>query len=106
MSSTSAMALSGLVAASTRLDASAQNVASLESEGYTPVEVHAEALPQGGVLAHVTPAELASDAALAGTVDLTRELLNQQSARRAYEANLATLRAADLAEQSVMDVLG
>ena len=102
MSSTSAIALSGLVAASTRLDASAQNVANLESEGYTPVE----ALPQGGVLAHVTPAELASDAALAGTVDLTRELLNQQSARRAYEANLATLRAADLAEQSAMDVLG
>lgn len=106
MSSASSIALSGLTAASTRLDAHAQNVANLQSEGYAPVAVTQEALPQGGTVATVSREELASDAALAGTVDLAKELVGQLTARRAYEANLATLRAADEAEQSVLDVLG
>jgi len=109
MSSASSIALSGLTAASTRLDAHAQNVANLQSEGYAPVEVTQEALPQGGTVATVSRpslGEVASDAALAGTVDLAKELVGQLTARRAYEANLATLRAADEAERSVLDVLG
>ena len=67
MSSASSIALSGLTAASTRLDAHAQNVANLQSDGYAPVDVTQEALPQGGTVATVSrpsPGELASDAAL------------------------------------------
>jgi flagellar basal-body rod protein FlgC len=114
MPSTIAIALSGLQAASLRLDASAHDVANALTEGYTPLRVEQREVPAGGVEASVSraadPGELRADAALAGTlparVDLVGEIAGQLSARRAYQASLAVLRAADEAERSLLEVVG
>jgi flagellar basal-body rod protein FlgC len=115
MSSAAAIAASGLAAAGLRLDASARNVANALSDGYAPVRVEARAAAGGGVEAAVVPpapseGERRADAALSGAllsrVDLATEVTGQLSARRAFEANLAVLRAADEAERSLLDLLG
>ena len=111
MSSASSIALSGLTAAGVRLDASAHNVANALTDGFVPLQVRQEEVASGGVRATVErdpAAEARADATLTGlsTVNLAGEVVGQLRAATAYKANLATLRAADEAERSLMDVLG
>jgi len=114
MPSISSIALSGLQVASLRLDASASNVANALTEGYAPVRVDQREAPGGGVEGSASratdpAAEARADAALSGAlvdrVDLATEITGQLSAARAYEASLATLRAADENERSLLDVV-
>jgi flagellar basal-body rod protein FlgC len=135
MSSIFAIALSGLNAASTRLQVSASNVANIDSDGtvpdpktgavgtpapYQPLDVSQEPLVSGGTVANVTSrvpaytvqyspdAPYADKNGLVGApnVDLTTEVVNQITAINAYKANLRVLRVADDLERETIDSLG
>ena len=109
MTSTFAIAQSGLLAAETRLGVSAHNVANALTDDYTPVRVDAREVAGGGVAAAPVPADDPAVAArldaahLAGT-DLAGEMVAQMTAAAAFRANLATLRTADEMAGALMDV--
>ncbi|ABD04836.1 putative flagellar basal-body rod protein flgC [Rhodopseudomonas palustris HaA2] len=123
MSSISAIAVSGLKAATRRLEVSASNVANQQSTGalptangavpagapqaYTPLQVTQTAVPGSGTQTSVTPttpgtiaiadpqAPFADESGMvaAPNVDLAQELIGQMVAKYSYTANLATLKA-------------
>src|SRR5689334_19247481 len=124
MSSIYAIALSGLNAASRRLEVSASNVANIDSDGtvpdpktgavgtpapYQPLDVAQEPEVTGGTLANVTSRQppytvqyspgspYADQNGLVGApnVDLATEAVNQITAINAYKANLKVLQVAD-----------
>jgi flagellar hook protein FlgE len=111
VSSAFSIALSGLAAAGLRLDASAHHVANALTGGFVPLRVGQEEVAWGGVRAWAerdAAAEARADATLTGlsTVDLAGEAVGQLRAVTAYRASLATLRAADEAERSLLNVVG
>ncbi|MFC0240800.1 flagellar basal body rod protein FlgC [Rhodopseudomonas telluris] len=123
MSSISSIAVSGLNAATRRLEVSASNVANQQSTGalpgpngtvpagaqqaYKPLQVNQTATPGGGTQTSVTassPATVpvsdpqasfanADGLVAAPNVDLAQELIGQMVAKYSYTANLATLKA-------------
>ena len=126
------VAVSGMLAASAGLNASASNLANLESDGpvpatspqqpvaqapgsvYQPVAVTQTAQPGGGVTASVTPSlpsyALAYDpfANMQGMVaqpniDPAQEIVNQMTAALAYRANIATFKTAQQMEKTLLD---
>lgn len=127
-------ALSGMMAATRRLDASASNVANAQSDGpltrtpgnggapaaYQPVEVVQSATGDGGTVATYAPAKPATVPAYdpgaayadsqglvaAPNVDPVRETVNQLTARASYQANLRTVQTADRMQKSLLDILG
>ena len=126
-------ALSGMMAATRRLDASASNVANAQSDGplaganasspaaYQPVEVVQSAGTGGnGTVATYAPVKPATVPAYdpsapyadsqglvaAPNVDPVRETVNQLTARASYEANLRTVQTADRMQKSLLDILG
>jgi flagellar basal-body rod protein FlgC len=134
MSSIYPIALSGLNAASTRLQVSASNVANIDSTGalpnlttgattppvpYQPLQVSQEPLVSGGTVATVTPstpaftAQYSPDSPYADknglvgapNVDLTTEAVNQITAINAYKANLRVLQVADDLDRETIDAL-
>jgi flagellar hook-associated protein FlgK len=84
MSSTSAIALSGIQAGLTRLAVSANNIANASSEGFTPQRVVQSAQPGGG-----TSVQAVQDRS-GGS--LLEDQVQQLSARYAIEANVLSLR--------------
>jgi flagellar basal-body rod protein FlgC len=134
MSSISAIALSGLNAASRRLQVSASNVANAQSTGalpnadgtvpagspqaYTPLEVVQTASASGGVqtsVATVTPSTIAAfdpqasfanpDGLVAApNVDLAQQFVGQLLASYSYAANALVLKADDRMNQSLLDI--
>lgn len=107
MDSVFGIAASGLRAATLRLDASAQNVANLNTPGYRPVGVSQQALASGGVAAEVdVQGEARLDRTLAGLsgTDLVREHVEQTVAAVAFRASLAVLRSADEQAAAVMEI--
>ncbi|MBV8651337.1 MAG: flagellar biosynthesis protein FlgC [Alphaproteobacteria bacterium] len=134
MSSIYSIALSGLNAASLRLDASASNVANIDSDGtvpdpktgavgapapYQPLDVAQEPLTTGGTVANVTSRQpaytvqyspwspYADPNGLVGApnVDLATEAVNQITAVNAYKANLQVIKVADEIDQETIDSL-
>lgn len=118
-------ALSGLDAATTQLDASANNTANQFStktnangktvdQPYTPQQVDQVTLSTGGVQAkvdHVNPATvtLADTSSPSGTqqlpnVDTAQQLVNQQIASYDFKANLNTIKVANDTLQSLLDI--
>lgn len=102
MSTVLGIAQSGLAAAATRVDVSANNVANALTDGFTPSRVTTAEVAGGGVTAAVTRvadplAEARADRALlAGSgTDLVEEVVAQRTAARLFEANAASLRTAD-----------
>lgn len=107
-SSVSRIAASGLRVASQQLATSAHNVANVSTDNFQPQRLVAQEQAGGGVQARLeTPtrtttrpqgADFSTSAeqlsASSGT-GLARETVNQIQAVRAFEANLATLRASD-----------
>ena len=124
MNSTSAIAQSGLAAATLRLNVSASNIANLDdtspvgAAGYAPSQVVTSATPGGGVSAQavtVKPAQLLTyDPAspLAGVqgmldtpdIDPITEVTNQLTAGIAFAYSLAALQAADEEQQQTLDM--
>ena len=89
MASISSIATSGLQAAQQRLQASAHNVANLQTEGFHRVEVRQQAREDGGgVDASTRRAEQPGAALEADVVD-------QLAAKNAFVANLAVFRTSD-----------
>lgn len=119
MSPVNAIALSGLNAATRRLEASASNVANMHSYGaldgvegpavYAPLEVQLAAQAGGGVGANIAPSARAALLAYdpqasfanaqgfvaAPDVDLPQEMIQLAMASYEMAANLAVIRTAD-----------
>lgn len=85
MASISSIALSGMRAAQTRLDASAHNVANLQTEGFHRQEVAQLEQAEGGTTTRISRAAAAQSA-------LETDLVDQLEAKNAFLANLAVFR--------------
>ena len=132
MNSIFSIALSGLNAATRRLEVSAANVANADSTGalpdgpggspapFQPLQVTQQPLLTGGTNASIgllqptTTMQFQPDAPFADanglvaapTVDLTSEALNQIQAVNAYKANLTVLEVADQRDREAIDSIG
>jgi flagellar basal body rod protein FlgC len=102
MSTITGIAQSGLDAAATRIDVSANNVANALTEGFVPSRVSSADQAGGGVTTSVAKAfdpiaEARADRALLAPsrTDLVAEIVAQDQAARLYQANLASLKTAD-----------
>lgn len=85
MSAISSTALSGLAAATTQLQASAHNIANLQTPGFRRQQVLQEARPEGGVTVSLTRAAAPGEA-------LAEDVVRQMESSLVYRANLAVLR--------------
>ena len=94
---TLATALSGLNAASMRLDTSAHNIANTLTPGFRRQTVVQQALPGGGVAASV-------ERAAAPGASLADDLVGQISASVVYKANLKVVQTQDEIMGSLLDV--
>jgi flagellar basal-body rod protein FlgC len=128
------IALSGLNAASTRLQVSASNVANIDTTGalpnpatgatgtpapYQALQVTQSSVVSGGTVATITPstpsftAQYSPDSPYADknglvgapNVDLATEAVNQITAINAYKANLRVLQVADDLDRETIDAL-
>ena len=112
-------AVSGLRAASKRLEVSAANTVNAQSVDYAPGRVVQTALAAGGTRAEAvpisppsvpvyTPQSPAADAdgiVQRPNVSLESEAVEQMLARRSFEANLRTIETADQMTRTVLDIL-
>ncbi len=130
MSSAINTALSGLNAASKRLENSANNIANQFSTStslngvtsntpYVPTDIDQVSLSAGGVQALVKQRENATTQAYDPTnpaanedglvtypnVDTAQELISQQVAAYDFKANLKTIKVADEMQQSLLDII-
>jgi flagellar basal body rod protein FlgG len=96
MTSSSAIALSGMNAAQAGLQASAHNLANLGTSGSRRQRVDQSAAPGGGVTATVSPEATAGNSEVADVVGLLQ-------AKNAFLANLAVFRAADRMTGTLLD---
>lgn len=88
MNALPSIALSGLNAAQTRLNASANNIANLNTEGFRRDEVSATAAAGGGVEVSVAKSDSV------GT-DLVQDVVEQKLAVLEFKANAQVLRTAN-----------
>lgn len=93
------IAQSGLQAAQTRLDVSANNVANAQTEGFRALEVEATPQAGGGVSTQVAPGPIPG-------VDLATELVQQRAASYDFKASLKMIETADRLMGSLLDVKG
>ena len=96
MASISSIALSGMNAAQTQLNASAHNVANLPTEGFHRQEVVASEQPSGGV---VTSIQRSASAGAA----LETDMVNQLQAKNAFLANLAVFKTSNQMAGALLD---
>jgi flagellar hook protein FlgE len=97
MSTISSIAVSGVQAASTRMDASAHNIANAQTPGFQRQQVQLRSQETAGVVASVGKAqELGSD--------LAADLVEQKAASYQYRANLQTIQTEDQMMGSLLDV--
>lgn len=124
MISSIGISVSGLHAASTRMAASADNVANLNTreikkngvttqEAYTPHDVQQSSIePQGGVRATVRDRDPATvqlptfDGEVVDypNINLEEEIVGQEVASYDYKANLKAIKAADEMTESLLDI--
>ena len=84
LNSTSSIALSGMRAAQTRLDASAHNIANLQTKDFHRQEVTQQAVEGGGTSAQLRSAQAAGE-------DLPTDLVEQVSASYSFIASLKVI---------------
>jgi flagellar basal-body rod protein FlgC len=128
MNPISAISLSGLSAATRRVQASASNIANMRSNGalaiadgpapYTPLEVRQAPMASGGVAASMAPSSRAAvlsydpqahfanaDGYVASpNVDLVDDMLQLATTRYSFAANLAVIHTANDMTNAVLDV--
>lgn len=128
MSPVSAIALSGVTAATRRFEVAASNIANVRSTGatdaargpapYTPLEVNQRPNASGGVVATISSSSRAAllqydpgapyaDArgyVASPAVDMIGEVVDLVSARHAFDANLAVLRSDTKMMKDVLDI--
>jgi flagellar basal body rod protein FlgG len=113
MDSAIAIAQSGLQAATRSLDVSANNVANSGTAGFQPSEAVPVEAAGGGVTTRVQPENNPTFEAqidrnlidLSSGTDLVDETVKQTLAAAAFQANLATLRTADEAQGSLINIV-
>ena len=96
MNSTASIALSGLNAAQWSLNATAHNIANLQTPGFRRQLTVQEARPEGGVSVSIGQAADAGDA-------LAEDIVGQKVASYAFQANLLTLKTHDRMIGSLLD---
>ena len=96
MSSTSAIALSGMNAAHSSLQASAHNIANLDTAGFRRQRVEQSAVAGGGVATTLAQEAAPGDSEIADVVGLLQ-------AKNAFLANLTVLRTADRMTGALLD---
>jgi flagellar basal-body rod protein FlgC len=120
MNSIASIALSGLQAATQRLDIASNNIANAATPASTPQRVDQQSLPDGGVgtsVSLVDPALLTaaqsdtsavaqSGLETAPNVDLVSEIINQKSAFQAYQASAQLVRVSGELDQTLLDSTG
>lgn len=94
----SSTALSGLNAAQTRMAASANNIANLNTPGFRRDQVLAQPQAGGGVAVSVQKADQPGD-------DLTRDVVEQMKATYEFKANLQVIRTERDMTGSLLDTL-
>lgn len=109
------ISLSGLNAASLRMNVSANNTANVLSDGFKASRVVNQAQAEGGVSSTVQKVDTPGVKAPRSTeksgfvelsnVDLATEIIDQTIAHRTYQANLQTLRTADEMIGTIIDVI-
>ena len=102
-------AVSGMEAASLRLDVAANNIANSSTPGFQPSEVALAATAGGGVSARVVPGQapptiagLPANEQPSGT-DLIQEMATVLEAPLGYAANARVVRAQDEATATLLD---
>jgi flagellar basal-body rod protein FlgC len=116
MSSVLNTAISALDAYGKRLDVTANNIANLNTDGFKKSRAVFEEADPAGVVVSIsrvnTPgAPLPSEDGTSkpresSNVDLAEEIVNLQTTKHGYQANLKTLKAEDEMLGSLFDILG
>lgn len=96
INNTTSVALSGMKAAQTRLDASAHNVANVQTDNFRRHEVTQEAQAAGGTTAIVRQAAAPGEA-------LPRDLVEQISAGYSFVANLKVIKTQQQMSGALLD---
>ncbi len=108
--------ITALNALGKKMNASANNTANIDTDGYKKIQVTMAQMESGGVEALMgkvdIPGPMVSELTSQGSVlveksnvDLAQEVTNQIVAKRGYEANLASIRAFDEMMGSVLDIV-
>lgn len=105
--------LSGIRAAVTMIEASANNTANANTSGYRKKTVELKEGDKGGVTASVKTSpspgisltDAYGNASEASTVDYSEEAVNRMTAKHMLSANIAAMKTADEMEKSVIDIL-
>ena len=96
MSPIASIALSGVSAASSRLETAAHNIANAQTAGFWRQLVQQTAQAEGGVTVSIGRAAATGDA-------LIEDVVAQMSAAHSFEANVMTLKAHDRLLGSLLD---
>jgi len=96
MNSISSIAMSGLSAASLRLDASANNIANVQTPGHRRDMVIQEAQDGGGVATRIARSPQPGS-------DLAGDMVEQMSAAYAFKANLRVIQTQDAMMGTLLD---
>ncbi|MGC4059690.1 MAG: flagellar basal body protein [Aquabacterium sp.] len=97
MNAISSIAVSGVHAASTRLDVAANNIANAQTPGFQRQVVHQASQETAGVVTSVGKSEEIGP-------DLAADLVEQMSASYAYKANLRTIQTQEQMMGSLLDI--
>lgn len=97
MNAISSIAVSGVQAASTRLDTAAHNVANAQTPEFKRQVVHLQSQETAGVVASVGKAQEIGP-------DLAADLVEQMSASYQYKANLRTIQTQEQMVGSLLDL--
>lgn len=108
----SALSVSGMNAAAKRHQASAHNVANLNTDGFQSVETVQETLPGGGVMATSQKSQTPSpvlwrgdELVVGSNTDLVRETVNQITSLGAYRANVAAFQTAGEMSDALLEII-
>ncbi len=97
MNAVSSIALSGMHAASTRLDTAAHNIANAQTPNFKRQVVLQQSQERAGVVTSIGKASQPG-------ADLATDIVEQASASYAYKANLRSIRVQDELMGSLLDV--
>ena len=97
MNAISSIALSGMNAGQTRLQAAAHNVANLNTPGFQRQEVTQSALANGGTRAEIGRTDSTGS-------DLETDMVQQLQAKNSFLANLLVFKTSNAALGSLLDI--
>ncbi len=103
------IALSGMQAAQTQLNATANNLANLSTPGYQAqridlVDISGGGVAVSGITRDTTPAGIDSNGKPASNVDLSSEMVNLTRAQLLYSANAAVIRVGQKMTGALLDM--